>query len=136
MTGQPELACAADFLEDIEFALRDRASEPSAEYAEALAEVRQSFAVFQEPLSRVAFRQHTVASEPLTPREREIAPLTATLSNRDIAERLTLSVRTVENHIARAMKKLGVASRTELPGAFMTSGQSTGGHSGRGAQLH
>ncbi len=50
----------------------------------------------------------------LTKREHEIAMLAATLQNREIAQRLSLSVRTVENHLARAMKKLGVRSRTDL----------------------
>jgi DNA-binding NarL/FixJ family response regulator len=36
------------------------------------------------------------------------------LFGRAIAERLTLSVRTVEGHIYRAMAKTGVASRDEL----------------------
>ena len=36
------------------------------------------------------------------------------LSNRAIAERLTLSVRTVESHIYRAMMKTGTNSRDEL----------------------
>lgn len=50
----------------------------------------------------------------LTPQERVIAVLVADgLSNREIAEELTLSVRTVEGHIYRACNRLGV-SRTEL----------------------
>ena len=36
------------------------------------------------------------------------------LSNRAVAERLTLSVRTVESHIYRAMLKTGTTSRDEL----------------------
>ena len=36
------------------------------------------------------------------------------LSNRDVAERLTLSVRTVEGHIYKAMTKTGTGSREEL----------------------
>ncbi len=36
------------------------------------------------------------------------------LSNRDIAARLTLSVRTVEGHIYKAMIKTGTANREEL----------------------
>jgi DNA-binding CsgD family transcriptional regulator len=52
---------------------------------------------------------------PVTAREREIAGLVAGgLSNRDIAERLTVSVRTVEGHIYRACIKLGVADRDQL----------------------
>ena len=36
------------------------------------------------------------------------------LSSREIAERLTLSVRTVESHVYRAMLKTGTTSRDEL----------------------
>jgi DNA-binding NarL/FixJ family response regulator len=52
---------------------------------------------------------------PLTSREREIVTLAAGgLSNRQIAERLTLSVRTVEGHLYRACAKIGASDRTEL----------------------
>jgi len=52
---------------------------------------------------------------PVTSREREIASLIAAgLSNREIAEELTLSVRTVEGHVYRACFKLDVADRDEL----------------------
>ena len=52
---------------------------------------------------------------PFTDREREIVTLIgAGLSNRAVAERLTLSVRTVESHIYRAMAKTGTTSRDEL----------------------
>jgi DNA-binding CsgD family transcriptional regulator len=52
---------------------------------------------------------------PLTAREREIVTLAARgLSNKDIAERLTVSVRTVEGHLYRAGHKLGVTERTAL----------------------
>jgi DNA-binding NarL/FixJ family response regulator len=51
----------------------------------------------------------------LTAREREIVALAAGgASNAEIAERLVLSVRTVETHLFRAMKKLGVSSRADL----------------------
>ncbi|EGD45004.1 transcriptional regulator, LuxR family, partial [Nocardioidaceae bacterium Broad-1] len=54
---------------------------------------------------------------PLTAREREIAALAARgLSNKDIAARLTLSVRTVEGHLYRAGHKLGVSERAALSG--------------------
>ena len=52
---------------------------------------------------------------PLTDREREIVMLIGEgLSNRDIATRLTLSVRTVESHIYKAMAKTGTLNRDEL----------------------
>lgn len=52
---------------------------------------------------------------PLTDREREIVMLLGeNLSTPAIADRLTLSRRTVENHIYRAMTKTGVTSRDEL----------------------
>jgi DNA-binding CsgD family transcriptional regulator len=52
---------------------------------------------------------------PLSPREREIIALLARgLSNREVADRLCLSVRTIEGHIYRAMARTGVATREEL----------------------
>ena len=36
------------------------------------------------------------------------------LTSPEIAERLVLSVRTVENHLQRGYDKLGVANRSEL----------------------
>jgi DNA-binding NarL/FixJ family response regulator len=52
---------------------------------------------------------------PLSSREREIATLAASgLSNREIANQLTVSVRTVEGHIYRACIKLDIADREQL----------------------
>ena len=51
----------------------------------------------------------------LTRREREIAVMAAAgASSREIADRLVLSVRTVDNHLQNAYSKLGVTSRSEL----------------------
>lgn len=56
---------------------------------------------------------------PLTAREREIVTLAARgLSNREIAERLTVSVRTAEGHLYRAGQKLGVSDRARLAGVL------------------
>jgi DNA-binding CsgD family transcriptional regulator len=52
---------------------------------------------------------------PLSRREREIATLVRDgLSNKEIADTLTMSVRTVEGHILRACKKVDVANRAAL----------------------
>jgi len=52
---------------------------------------------------------------PITSREIEIADLvTAGLSNRQIADRLYISVRTTEGHLYRIFAKLGINSRDQL----------------------
>jgi DNA-binding NarL/FixJ family response regulator len=58
------------------------------------------------------------AAEPLTPREREIATLAAQgLSSNEIAARLFLSPRTVNNHLQSTYSKLGIRGRHEFGGA-------------------
>ncbi|MBV9350385.1 MAG: helix-turn-helix transcriptional regulator, partial [Mycobacterium sp.] len=52
---------------------------------------------------------------PITEREREIAMLVASgLSNRQIADRLSISVRTVDGHLYRTFVKLGIERRDQL----------------------
>jgi DNA-binding CsgD family transcriptional regulator len=51
----------------------------------------------------------------LTRREREVALLAVKgLSSRTIADRLAVSVRTIDNQLGRAYRKLGITSRAEL----------------------
>jgi DNA-binding NarL/FixJ family response regulator len=53
----------------------------------------------------------------VTAREYEVLTLiSAGLTNREIAQRLFLSPRTVETHVANLVAKTGVSSRTELGG--------------------
>jgi DNA-binding CsgD family transcriptional regulator len=62
---------------------------------------------------------------PLSPRAREIAAMVATgLSNREIASKLLVSVRTVEGHIYRACIKLDVSDRDDLAAIVSGSLQS------------
>ncbi|WP_147998626.1 LuxR C-terminal-related transcriptional regulator [Streptomyces sp. uw30] len=59
----------------------------------------------------------------LSPREQEVAQLAgAGLSNREIAATLHLSPRTVEQHVARALRKVGALSRHDLARTTRSSG--------------
>ena len=55
------------------------------------------------------------AAVPLSTREREVASLAASgLTSQEIADRLFLSIRTVDNHLQKAYAKLGVNRREHL----------------------
>ena len=56
-----------------------------------------------------------LSASPLTSRETEVAQLAARgLSDRNIADELVLSIRTVQSHLASAYRKLGINSRRQL----------------------
>jgi DNA-binding CsgD family transcriptional regulator len=64
------------------------------------------------PLLRVDTRD---VADPLTSRERDVAQLAVSgHSNAEIADRLGLSVRTVETHLQRVYTKLGIHTRADL----------------------
>jgi DNA-binding CsgD family transcriptional regulator len=59
----------------------------------------------------------------LTPSERRVAQLAAAgLSNRDIAQNLFITARTVEGHLTHAYHKLAITSREQLPAALTPHG--------------
>ena len=59
----------------------------------------------------------------LTRRELEVATLAARgLGDREIADVLVVSVRTVESHLASAYRKLGITTRRDLAGALGATG--------------
>jgi len=77
----------------------------------------------------------TLAAQPLpmTTREREIASLAAQgLSNREIADRLVVSPRTVEGHIYRACTKLGLSDRKGLASLIRNAGTAINADSTQG----
>jgi two-component system response regulator NreC len=70
-------------------------------------------ALLREPTARSP--SPTCAWEPLTPRENDVLRLIVLgYTNRQAADELGLSVRTVESHRANLMGKLGLKSRVEL----------------------
>ncbi|MFH8712810.1 helix-turn-helix transcriptional regulator [Streptomyces zaomyceticus] len=63
----------------------------------------------------------------LTPREREISVLVAEgLTNQAVADRLCLSPRTVESHVARVYRKTGVETRAGLASLVVRDGVGDG----------
>ncbi len=69
----------------------------------------------QDYLRRVRSGVEHVSYDGLTPRQREVLTLIAEgLSNQDIADRLDISVRTVERHRENIMERLNLHSRTDL----------------------
>jgi predicted ATPase/DNA-binding CsgD family transcriptional regulator len=79
------------------------------------------FALDQAPPA--ARQQDAALVAGLSPREREVARhLAKGLSNRQIAEALVLSHRTVEGHVEHILQKLGMQSRSEVAVALVTAG--------------
>ena len=120
--GEGLLAASADYR-----ALGDRATaaDAAAQAAVAFSQSQQrrrrlyAAAIAQElsdecgGLSTPALRSPT--GHPLTERQREIVELAvAGMSNKDIAQRLVMSVRSVEGHLYRACQRVGANSREEL----------------------
>ncbi|WP_224371982.1 response regulator transcription factor [Hyalangium versicolor] len=95
-----------------------RDAAPSALLA-ALQAVARGLAVFEPALSPVRPTPRASTStppgpEPLTPREREVLALLAEgLSNKAIADRLSISEHTAKFHVNAVLAKLGVQRRTE-----------------------
>jgi DNA-binding CsgD family transcriptional regulator len=64
-------------------------------------------------------RQASTGVDALTPRERQVAGLAAQgMSNREIAEALFVTLKTVEWHLRHSYEKVGVQSRRELGSAL------------------
>jgi DNA-binding CsgD family transcriptional regulator len=64
-------------------------------------------------------RRSYVERDSLTPSEQRVAEMAASgMSNREIAQALFVTEKTVETHLGRAYLKLGVRSRRQLPEAL------------------
>jgi ATP/maltotriose-dependent transcriptional regulator MalT len=127
----PELAGAADDFESLGAMLL--AAEAAAGAAEAfgrLGDQRAAATALRRSSALAAACEgaatpgliHTARPVPLSGRERQIVMLAATgMASKDIAQRLYLSVRTVNNHLHHAYTKLGVTSRADLTQALGTT---------------
>jgi DNA-binding CsgD family transcriptional regulator len=74
----------------------------------------------EQELGRVAGRQ--AEADNLTPAEQEVARLVAGgATNREVAARLSISPRTVEAHLGRIYRKLGVRGRSQLAASYEAS---------------
>jgi DNA-binding NarL/FixJ family response regulator len=63
----------------------------------------------------LSLRPRHARPRPLTVREREVAVLIAHgLTNRQIAERLVIALRTADNHVQHIFDKLGLSSRAQV----------------------
>lgn len=90
------------------------------ELVEAIRSVHAGESVLHPSITRKVMQRYVVPAkkpaevEELSERELEVLKLAARgMSNSDIAEALTISVRTVQGHISSILGKLGVSSRTE-----------------------
>jgi RNA polymerase sigma factor (sigma-70 family) len=95
-------------------------SATAAEVAEAVTRVRAGEPVFSPSLAALVLgefrRMSSAATEPgLTPRETEVLKLVAKgYTYREIADRLVISVKTVQNHVQNILTKLQLSKRYEL----------------------
>lgn len=125
---------AEDFVQAQRFSLAFSALRAAAEQfanagdAEAAESAQQRLEEVSQALEPGTYdpnRFRTVFVE-LTARELEIARYAASgLSNQQIADELVLSVRTVESHLHRVMRKAGVERRTQLSEFIDGTGGST-----------
>jgi len=82
------------------------------QFIDAIRAVNSGESVLDPTIARRVIETQT--SEPLSGRELDILKLAAKgISNKDIADQLFLSPRTVQAHLGHIFNKLGVASRTE-----------------------
>jgi DNA-binding NarL/FixJ family response regulator len=87
---------------------------PREEIFEAVRVVHSGGSLLQPIVASKLLRQVSAGLEPLTPRELDVLRLLALgLTNKEIAVRLTVTVRTVKFHVSAIMRKLGAGNRTE-----------------------
>jgi DNA-binding NarL/FixJ family response regulator len=126
LSDSPALLERAHALHELGAALRraNRRAEARGPLREALALARGCGAVLlakqaHDELAATGERVRRwtpIGVESLTPSERRVAEMAASgMTNRQIAQTLYLTVKTIETHLGAAYDKLGIRSRRELP---------------------
>ncbi|MGB8699460.1 MAG: response regulator transcription factor [Thermosynechococcaceae cyanobacterium] len=94
---------------------------PSTELADAIRAVQKGYTQFGPGLVEKALSASVAAEDPpaelmqLTPREQEVLQLIAKgCSNREIADQLYISERTVKNHVNSVLRRLNLRDRTQV----------------------
>jgi DNA-binding NarL/FixJ family response regulator len=108
-----------------------RKSTSPTEFVSAIETVHRGELFFKPEVAQAFFNEYVLndgkmekpPSKQLSEREREIlSSIVDGLANKEIADRFQLSVRTVEKHRQRIMKKLGIHKATELVKFAITRG--------------
>jgi DNA-binding CsgD family transcriptional regulator len=129
LDGSPRLLERAHTLVDLGSAIRRRGhrAEARSPLREGLKVARRCGAVrlakrAQQELQatgETVRRYAPIGVESLTPSERRVAEMAATgLTNRQIAQSLFVTIKTVEAHLSAAYDKLDISSRRQLPGTL------------------
>ena len=117
VSGYPEVHSAVEAIKKGAFDFLEKPVDGALLVEKVQSALLRSAQLHDEELA-LAARNARLSS--LTPKERQIAELVvAGQSSPRIAEALEISVRTVENHRARLMEKLDVASTVELVRLFL-----------------
>lgn len=105
------------------YLLKDVKPEKLAEAIRAAHRGHPTIASAAAQLLAQAARQPPSLGSDLTPREREVLGLLVTgMTNKEIAEALTLSLGTVRLHVSNILSKLGVSNRTEAVALALQNG--------------
>ncbi len=121
LNDAPSAVCAVKELQAEDYVLKPMSPSGMKEFQDSvLAVLEKQHSVQQDAQHRLSTEEHLVN---LSPREKEILNLIMQgLLNKQIADQLQISTRTVEFHRANIMRRLGVSSAANLVRLVMEAG--------------